>query len=69
MVKRLGELLLEDIRAHTATPCYFYRWNGVNPPYTKLMIGICRARNIVTKQWLLDSLNEAGALPCDDFLV
>lgn len=70
MIKRLGGVLLEDINdAHTATHVISTDGTESIRRTPKLMIGICRTRNIVNKQWLLDSSKQGRSLPCDDFLI
>jgi hypothetical protein len=70
MIKRLGGVLLEDIKdAHTATHVISTDGTESIRRTPKLMIGICRTRNIVNKLWLLNSSKQGRSLPCDDFLI
>jgi hypothetical protein len=70
MIKRLGGVLLDDIKdAHTATHVISSDGKESIRRTPKLMIGICRTGSIVNKQWLLDSSKQGRFLPCDDFLI
>jgi hypothetical protein len=70
MIKRLGGLLLEDIKdAHTANVIISSDGTESIRRTPKLMIGMCRTRNIVSKQWLLQSSRLDRFLPCDEFLI
>jgi len=70
MIKRLGGELLESIEdAHTATHVIASDGKDSIRRTPKLMIGICRTPNIVTKDWLIKSSKAGKALPCAKFLV
>jgi hypothetical protein len=68
-LKKIGAILVNDIvDAHTATHAIITDGTAPIRRTPKLMIAFCRTPNIVTADWLIQSLKVGKALPCEGFL-